>query len=82
MAIIEMTKTKMPIYKNEPNRVKDRRYKVGYRIEGWQKKKTGQKRDLSQDEIIASKYNGKLRIYALILFFTIGGILYYFELNK
>lgn len=82
MAILELTKSKMTIYEQEPVRVRDRRYNVGYRIEGWKKKKTGQKRELSEEEKAASKYNGKLRIYAIILFFALGGILYYLDINK
>jgi hypothetical protein len=82
MAIIELTKTKMPIYEQEPIRVRDRRCNVGYRIDGWKKKKTGKKRELSIEEISASRFNGKLRVIALVLFFVVGGILYYFDVNK
>jgi hypothetical protein len=82
IAVLELTKSKVAIYEQEPIRVRDRRYNVGYRIEGWKKEKTGQKRELSEEEKTASRYNGRLRIYALILFFAFGGILYYFETNK
>lgn len=82
MAIIEITKTKMPIYENVPIRVKDRRHKDGYRIESWDKKRTRQKRELSKEELVASKYNGKLRLYGLVLFLIVGGVLYYFKLYK
>lgn len=81
MAIIETTRTKMPIYRNEPVKVRDRRYKVGYRIDGWNRKKTGAKRELTEEEINAFKHNGRLRFYSIILFFVVGGILYYFEPN-
>ena len=82
MAILEMTKNKVPIYEQEPIRVKDRRYNVGYRIEGWKKRRTGKKRALSDEEIIASKFNGRLRLIALTLFFALGGVLYYFNVNE
>jgi len=44
MMIIEFKKTTMPIYKKQPIKVRDKRYKDGYRIDGWKKVKTKEKR--------------------------------------
>jgi len=82
MMIIEFTKTRMAIYEEKPIRKRDKRYKDGYRVDGWKSVKTGKKRELSAEEIAASRFNGNLRLVAFVLFFIIGGMIYYFDMNK
>ena len=82
MMISEFTKTRMAVYEEKPIRKRDKRYKEGYRIEGWKRVKTRKKRELSTEEIAASRFNGNLRLIAFVLFFIIGGMIYYFDLKK
>ena len=73
----DIFKTKMPVYKSGEFIVSDKRYSGGSRVERTYRKRTGKKRELSTEEIQASRFNGKLRLYGLILYFFSGFLLYY-----
>lgn len=60
-----------PIYMEIPNKIPDRRYKEGYRIEGSSLVKTDQKRYLSDHERRGVKSRGISYLLSLILFFLI-----------
>ncbi len=76
-AFVELKRTTYPIYREVPLTKRDRRFKTGQRIIGRVKEKTGEMRDLSNDEIIASKHNGKLRLMAFGIFFALGAMSYF-----
>lgn len=82
MMIIEFIKIRMVIYEEKLIRKRDKRYKDGYRVDGWKSVKIGKKREFFVEEIVVFRFNGNLRLVVFVLFFIIGGMIYYFDMNK
>jgi len=78
-AIRYVTKKDEYIFTRTPNRVPDKRYKDGFRIDGYSIVKTNQKRLLQDAEKKRLKWRGYLYFVSVILFF---GCAYFFYLES
>jgi hypothetical protein len=65
------------VYAKVPNRIQDRRYKEGYRIEGYSIVKTPNERILKDFEIKKLKNRGICYLSSIGVFFLIASILYF-----
>ncbi len=64
------------IYVQVPNRISDRRFKAGYRIDGFSIIKTKQLRQLNEDEIEKIRKRGNYYLISIPVFFIIGYLIY------
>lgn len=67
-AIHYIRRKKVPILGLIPNKVSDKRYGVGYRIEGYRVGETDKSRDLTEYEIVLSKQRGYYYLSSVVLF--------------
>jgi hypothetical protein len=75
-SIMYFTNKSSNIYATVPNRISDRRYKEGYRIDGYSIIKTNHKRTLSDSEIKKQKDRGIYYLASIVLFFFIAYLIY------
>lgn len=77
-----LLKKKVAVYATVPNRVADKRYKVGYRIDGYSLVKTGAKRMLQEDERKRMRNRGISYLISWLIIFPFGLSMYALTSNN